>query len=221
MKVFNKIDEIKIYTGLKHFLLGAILTSTILSIFFIFFSEKYFINNTSVFKQIKILLTCLSGAFVEEFLFTYLCFSFLKKSINLFSSIIITSILFALLHLGNSNSTYISVISHFLGSTIYISAFIMTHNIFTSIGLHFGWNYVQIICSQPMSGTLREGAVSLTLPSNTIWFGNEYGIEGGIYSIILRFILISILVVFYYYSKSNRSKNKSKIGLLGSSFNIL
>lgn len=198
----------KIYTDLKYFLFGVIVTSTILSLFFIFFSEKYFINNTSVFKQLKILLTCLSGAFVEEFVFTYLCFSFLKKNINLSSSILITSTLFALLHLGNSHSTYISVISHFLGSIIYISAFTITNNIFTSIGLHFGWNYVQIFCSQPMSGTLREGAMSLTLPSNTIWFGNEYGIEGGIYSIILRFILILILFVYYYYSKSNRSIKK-------------
>lgn len=198
----------KINTNLKYFLLGGIVTITILSLFFLYFSEAYFVNNISIFNQFKILITCLSGAFVEEFIFTYLFFSFLKKNIHLALAILITSILFALLHLGNSHSTYISIISHFLGSVVYITAFILTKNIFTSIGLHFGWNYVQIFCSQPMSGTLKEGVISLTLPHNTMWFGNEYGIEGGIYSIFLRSVLITILVVYYGYSKSNRNIKK-------------
>lgn len=191
------------YTRLRDFFLGFIISIIIVSVFFLFFSEKYVVNNTSIVKQIRILLTCLSAALLEEFIFTYFLFRFLHKNVKLSLAIFITSLSFALLHLGNSHSTYISVISHFLGSNIYIFAFIITKNISASIGLHSGWNYIQIFCSQPMSGKLKEGVISITLPSNSIWFGNDYGIEGGMYSIVLRFILILILCVYYYYSKLN------------------
>lgn len=182
-----------------YFFTGFLISTSTVFIFFQIFCENTSLNNITILNQLKILSTCFSGAFFEEIIFTYTFFSFLKKNFKLYSAILITSFIFSLLHLGNSHSSYISTISHFFGSIVYIFAFIASKNIFTSIGLHFGWNYTQIFFSQPMSGTLKEGFININLPNNVTWFGGYYGIEGGIYSIILRFILIAI--IFLYYKK--------------------
>ena len=180
-----------------NFLFGFIISASVLLTFFLLSFEGYYINKVEPSNQIIIFLTCLSGAFFEEYIFTYLIFNLLKKNTNIYLAFVITSLFFALLHLGNSHSTYISVISHFFGSCIYIFSFLISKNIFSSIGLHFGWNYTQIFFSLPMSGSLKEGLISLNLPNNSIWFGAAYGIEGGLYSLLLRFVIIIILSIIY------------------------
>lgn len=67
------------------------------------------------------------------------------------------------------------------------------------MGLHFGWNYFQIVYSQPMSGSENQSFLSITLPDNSLLFGNLYGLEGGLWSLVLRSILM--LLVFLYFKK--------------------
>ncbi|MFV0149408.1 CPBP family intramembrane metalloprotease [Empedobacter falsenii] len=197
MNLIKNVNWNTFKINFKFFYSGFLISSSTIFIFFVLFYENASLNNFTILKQLKILLTCFSGAFFEEIIFTYTIFSFLKKYFKLSSAILITSSIFALLHLGNSHSSYISTISHFFGSIVYIFAFILSKNIFTSIGLHFGWNYTQIFYSQPMSGTIKEGFIHISLPDNGTWFGGDYGIEGGIYSIILRLLLIVILFIYY------------------------
>ena len=181
----------------RNFILGFSIAFSILFIFFFFISKDFLLNDIIPEQQIKILLICLSGAIFEEYIFTYIIFSFLNNNFRLFYSILFTSLFFALIHLGNSNSTLTSVISHFIGSNIYILAFIKSKDIFLSIGLHLGWNYAQVICSQPMSDTLREGIFSINLPINEFWLGSNYGIESGFSSLILRLTILLIFILSF------------------------
>lgn len=186
-----------------YFLLGSATSILVVLVFFEFFARTHFLNNAIVSNQLTLFLSVLCGAIFEEIIFTYFLFRFLDRNFTRYLSLSTTCLIFATLHLGNSHSTYISFISHLIGSFLYIFAFIKTGNIFTSIGLHFGWNYTQIFYSQPMSGSFKEGFITISLPENQIIFGGNYGIEGGLCSIFLRAILVFIVLGYYKFIVRN------------------
>ncbi|MEJ5145413.1 MULTISPECIES: CPBP family intramembrane glutamic endopeptidase [Sphingobacterium] len=206
--MYSKIDLKYHYfkENVKNFFFGSVLSAVVLTIFFEIFSTFRIFNDVAILPQVNLLFVCLFGAIFEELFFSYFLFRFFSRYFKLGLSIFITSIIFATLHLGNDHATYLSFISHLIGSWVYIFAFIKSKNIFLCIGLHFGWNYLQILYSQPMSGVVKQSFFYVSLPENPFLFGADYGLEAGLYSFILRFILISLIFFYYQYRQRESSR---------------
>ena len=100
----------------------------------------------------------LSTAVFEELIFRYWLTSYLMKRLKgVVLTILISSAVFALLHMGNNHITFFAICSHLLGGIVYATAFVLSKSIWLPIGLHFGWNVTQYLFSLPMSGSLKEG----------------------------------------------------------------
>ncbi|WP_324756421.1 CPBP family intramembrane glutamic endopeptidase [Sphingobacterium thalpophilum] len=184
-------------------ILGFLQSSIILILFFLLVGSEITSNRVTLLEQLNIFLICLCTALFEEIVFRYYLINGLLRFFNKKNSMMISSLLFAACHLANSHVTFMAFVSHFLGGIIYANAYMRLKSIYYAVGLHFGWNYLQWQFSRPMSGTLKDGLYSLILPANDYWFGGSYGIEGGVASLLLRFILFSIVLFTVYKYKGN------------------
>ncbi|WP_410528295.1 CPBP family intramembrane glutamic endopeptidase [Sphingobacterium sp. CZ-UAM] len=138
--------------------------------FFLLFGLIIAPNTITLSGQFNIFLICICTAFLEEIVFRYYLIPGLSRFLNKKKSVIISAVLFAACHLGNSHFTITAFVSHFLGGIIYAYAYLHTKSIYYPVGLHFGWNYVQWLFSLPMSGTTKTGLYSLMLPTNDYYY---------------------------------------------------
>jgi membrane protease YdiL (CAAX protease family) len=187
--------KIKIY----YFLTGSFLAFA--SIAFNVFSQKIFgfasLNTLSwegAYLFIHPFLSSLATGFFEEVIFRLILLTFLIKTFKLtWLAIIVESLIFALVHAGNSHVTELALISHFFGALVYSFAFIKTKKIWLPFGLHFGWNYSQILFGIPMSGTAYYSIFETEFYTSEFFSGGLYGFEGGILSILSRLLLLALL----------------------------
>ncbi|ADF54702.1 CPBP family intramembrane glutamic endopeptidase [Zunongwangia profunda] len=149
-------------------------------------------------------LSSIATGFFEEVIFRFVLLTFLIKAFKLnWLAILVGSLIFSLVHLGNSYITIIALISHFLGGIIYSYAFVKTKEIWLPFGLHFGWNYTQIFFGIPMSGSAYYSIFVTNFHSLEYLNGGAYGFEGGIWSFYSRVIIFIILLFVTKFSGLN------------------
>ena len=126
---------------------------------------------------------------------------------NKYIAILITGVLFGLVHANNPNATYLSIISNGLGGVMYSIAFIESESIWLPFALHFSWNFIQgPILGFPVSGLMFSSLVKQTfVTEKTIFTGSGYGPEGGLIGIGFRFFVIAMLLLYYYFNIKKRN----------------
>ena len=116
---------------------------------------------------------------------------------NLPLSIVISSSLFGILHMGNAGVTFLSVLNIILDGVLAGLLFIYTDSIWLVVAQHGTWNYVQgNLLGFQVSGTGADASIfSFTMGDGPDWLtGGAFGAEG---SIITTLVLIVSLVIVY------------------------
>lgn len=145
--------------------------------------------------------------FAEETLFRGYFIMTLQQMGKWWLSILVSSIIFALLHGGlNDNVTYIGVINLLLAAILLGYMFIKTQSIWMPVGLHITWNYFQgYIFGVEVSGrTVGEGLYTLNV-KDTFMTGGAFGLEGGLGNTIV--LTVALIFMWIYFKKKN---NKQK-----------
>jgi membrane protease YdiL (CAAX protease family) len=125
--------------------------------------------------------------------------------LNLKSSVIVTSLVFALLHLGTPNASATSVVGLFVNGLFFAAGVLLTGRLSTSIGLHAGWNLFEgAVFGFPVSGD-KEGAsvIGIQQSGPELLTGGAYGPEAGVLGIVASLLGIAFLFV-YSRSRWNR-----------------
>ena len=128
----------------------------------------------------------------------------LASRTNLKLAVIISSIFFTLLHMGNSGLTPVSIVNLFLFGVAMSLYLLKTDTIWGIGGIHGAWNFAQgnlfgVLVSGQSSGT---SIMKFTPQGNQDWLsGGSFGIEGSIVSSIILFLLI--LYLAYQLKKEN------------------
>ena len=133
------------------------------------------------------------------------------KKTNLPIGLLTSSLLFALLHLGNPDIGILSILNIALFGLFASLYLLRTDNVWGIIGLHTAWNFTQgNIYGFSVSGTGVDAAVLNFIPkSEWSWLtGGAFGAEASIFS-----SLILLLAVFYLLF--NMKKDGSLTGLVG------
>ncbi|MGB9673302.1 MAG: lysostaphin resistance A-like protein [Anaerolineales bacterium] len=153
-----------------------------------------FSNFTS--SLLKTLLLFILVGWTEELLSRGYHLQNLTEGLNKTWGIILTSSIFALLHLGNPGFTIMAIVGLFLSGLFFCYAFYQRKNLWLPIGLHIGWNFFEgsIFGFQVSGLTDLPRLIYQTTHGNTLITGGDFGPEAGI--VLLAGLLIGVLGIY-------------------------
>lgn len=136
----------------------------------------------------------LAGVF-EETLFRGVVFRILEEWLGTWIALIISAVLFGLIHLLNPNATLFGALSIILEAGVLLAAaYVVTRRLWLVIGLHAAWNFTQGgIFGVQVSGMPAKGLLRGTLSGPTWLSGGDFGAEASIVAVIL---CVSVAIAF-------------------------
>lgn len=135
------------------------------------------------------LATFVLVGFSEEILSRGYQLQTLIEGLNLPLGLFLSSIIFALLHLGNPHSNVISTLGIIAAGYFLAYGWLLTGQLWLSIGLHIGWNFFEgTVFGFAVSGTESFGLIHHTVSGPDLITGGPFGPEAGL--IIIPFLLI-------------------------------
>ena len=213
-KIFEKkkIGEMgisNIKKGYKEFGVGLALgavTITIVAIVLLLIGSVKLVNPITSPKFTNDLIIgifiFIAVGFGEEIFGRGLCMSVLKQTRNKWVVLIVSSIIFAAMHLGNDGIGMLPLINLFLVGMVFGYMFMKSSNIWMPIGFHITWNYFQgYIWGFQVSGIEINGIYKIEGVKNTLLNGGAFGPEGGL--IVTLILILTFVFVYVYYRDKN------------------
>jgi membrane protease YdiL (CAAX protease family) len=151
-------------------------------------------------------LLCIVVAFIEEISIRGYVLKNLMQSMNKWVALAISSLVFALLHLDNTDITIVAFVNIFIAGILLGINYVYTKNLWFSILMHFSWNFFQgPIFGYKVSGmSMGKSFIKQIAQGADMLSGGEFGFEGSIVCTILQVIVISGLI--WYYQRKYGSK---------------
>ena len=149
------------------------------------------------------------AAFDEELIFRgYILNNMMDSTGNRWIALAGSSLLFALLHSGNTNvwSTWVPMTELFAAGFILGISYTFTKNLWFPTFFHFGWNFFQGLFGFEISG-INVDSWKMISHENTgnvpdIVSGGAFGIEGSV--ITLSCTIICTYLIFKYYNELDK-----------------
>ena len=195
----------------KDIIIGVIIGLVIMALGFwilVFFKQIKFA--TTFFSAYEISLTLiffLLVALTEELLFRGYVLSKLMNSFSKIVALIISAILFSLMHVANPNINWLSYLNLFLAGIVLGLPYLYTRNLMFPIALHFSWNFFQSLFGFNVSGRDSYSLIEFDIIEHSIFIGGEFGFEGSILPVLFQVILVLIILSFF---ERKRKRNKIK-----------
>jgi membrane protease YdiL (CAAX protease family) len=162
------------------------------------------------FKEIIIsILLFIIVAVMEEVLFRGYILKNLMISFNKYIALIVSSILFSLMHGFNPNIDLFTLANLFLAGIFLGISYIHTKNLWFPIALHLSWNLFQTILGFNVSGQKTYSLIEFSITENNIINGGKFGFEGSILSVIA--MLVTIIGIEIYYRRQKLTTTTPKI----------
>jgi membrane protease YdiL (CAAX protease family) len=126
-------------------------------------------------------------AFLEEILIRGVIFRITEESLGTWLAILISALLFGLVHLLNPGANLIAALCVVLEAGVLLAAaFITTRRLWFPIGLHFAWNFTQGgIFGLPVSGRQVGGLLRSALTGPELITGGAFGAEASIFAVFV------------------------------------
>jgi len=133
------------------------------------------------------LVILLAGVIQEEFVFRGLIFRKLEYSFGSWIALVVSAILFGVIHLLTPNATLVGVIAIMLTAGVLIAAiYIRTRSLWWAMGVHLGWNFFEgPVFGTQLSGHALPGFFSSVITGPVAWAGGSFGPEAGLASILI------------------------------------
>jgi hypothetical protein len=119
------------------------------------------------------------------------------KGLPLLIGVLISSVVFGLLHIFNPNATWISTLGIFLAGLFLSLPYLLTRQLWLSIGLHIGWNLFEgVVFGFPVSGINVFTLAHVTVTGPNLWTGGAFRPESGL--VIVPVLAIGAVLVYAY-----------------------
>jgi hypothetical protein len=175
------------------------------------FTTLYVLGFTSVasldfngINWLAYLFLFLIVAFNEEILIRGYVLTNLMDSMNKYTALATSAVIFLLMHLSNDNLSLIPLVNLFLAGIMLGIYTIHKSNLWFPIGMHFSWNFFQgPILGFSVSGLKVDSVISQEFNGSTLMTGGDFGFEGSLLLTIMMLVSISILQLKYKQNKGN------------------
>jgi uncharacterized protein len=162
------------------------------------------------------------SAFVQEILFRGVLERITEETAGTWIALILSSVLFGLIHAFSANATALSTISIMLEAGILLgAAYIVTGRLWLAIGIHTAWDLsvdgIFGLGTSSLSGKPIQGLIAAKLTGLEIFTGGVHGLEASIVVFFIALISGSILTWLAWHNGkfvssswwSNRQNTKS------------
>lgn len=147
-------------------------------------------------ELVGFLLLFLLVSIQEELIFRGYITSLLSFSLHFLPAIIISALLFAAVHIGNVDFTWMGFGSIFFGGYLLGLLYLKYQNLYLPIGMHWFWNFYHgNILGFDVSGFDVPCLLQLKMNGADWVTGGEFGLEGSVITVILLTIVSVYLTV--------------------------
>jgi len=114
-------------------------------------------------------------------------FRIIEASLGSWFALVISAILFGLMHLPNSNATLGAAAAIMIEAGVMLAAaYMLTRRLWLCIGIHAAWNFTQGgIFSIAVSGTASQGLLSGSLQGPGWLTGGQFGVESSLLAVLV------------------------------------
>ena len=190
---------------LKTFVIGifiGLIIMTLAYLILIYLKEIFFIRINFQFRELLVTIALYSiVAVVEETLFRGYILKNFMSSLNKYIALIISSILFSLMHCINPSINFFSLLDLFLAGIVLGLPYIYTKNLWFSIAMHLSWNLFQTLYGFNVSGLDTYSIIEFRIIDANLINGGAFGFEGSYLSIIAE--ILTLVGIEIYYKKTN------------------
>jgi len=182
---------------LKNTILGVLIGTTLqgLTILVIYFFGDFQLISVNPFSSIITpFAVAFSVAIFEETLLRGIIFRIVEEKLGSYISLLISAIIFGVVHLLNPDSSVISSICIGIVGFMFGASYIYSRSLWLPIAIHFSWNFVQSgIFGAITSGNEKTSSLFITKISGAeLITGGAFGPEGTIQA-TLFWLLVSIV----------------------------
>lgn len=188
----KQLTEFNTYLFSKGIIVGlsVILSCSLLLFFFKLITFSFFNINNVIIQILFFLMVAIS----EEIFFRGFILTNFQKSMSLRLAVLLSSIIFALVHIPNPHFGWIGFVNIFLSGILMSILYLRSGNLSAPIGMHFSWNLLQNLFGFAVSGQTLKGLLSVEYHSNEIILtGGKFGLEGSLLLIPITTALIILL----------------------------
>ena len=122
----------------------------------------------------------------------------LAVSFNKYVALVISALIFSLMHLANPNITPVSLSIIFLSGLVLGLPYLYTKNLWFSMALHFSWNFFQgPVFGFNVSGLNVDKLIKTKYATANYWNGGEFGFEGSILAVV--FLLCALVAIYFLF----------------------
>jgi uncharacterized protein len=149
-------------------------------------------------------------AFHEEILMRGYVLNNLMGSTNKYLALLISAVIFSILHGLNANISLLALVNLMLAGIILGSTYIFTKNLWFPISLHLFWNFFQgPVLGYSVSGMKISSVFKVTLTGSDTVNGGQFGFEGSMVCTVLLIIVIALIMGYYlgYFKKITENKD--------------
>ena len=166
--------------------------------------ERYALESGNI-SQVIVSMATMFVVFVivaweEELLTRGYWLQNLSTGLNLFWGVLLSSLFFALAHLGNPNASIMAVLGLIAGGIFLAYGYMRTYQLWLPIGLHIGWNFFEgtVLGFQVSGLSGLPRLIIQTVEGPEIITGGAFGPEAGL--IILPALLLGAVIMKWYTS---------------------
>ena len=143
-------------------------------------------------------LVLLPAAFFEELFIRGFVFSVLRRAWGWRLALVVTSVVFGLLHAWNPGADAESILAVIVAGFFLGAILLATRSLYAAGAAHFAWNWVMAAAMHIAVSGIPSGDVDYrTVETGPDWLtGGPWGPEGGLAAVVMMFVAI-----FYLYGR--------------------
>jgi uncharacterized protein len=183
--------------ALGGFILGFLCQAAVIGIIFIAGGYEVVAVHWDLF-WILIILGNLATALSEEFVFRGILFRVVEEKLGSIIALVISALIFGLLHLMNQNSSFTDGIAVAIEAGLSIAALYMySRNIWLPVFFHMAWNMAEgDIFGVAVSGGAGSNSLLEANISGAKWLtGGEFGPEGSLVAVVICSIITAVFLI--------------------------
>lgn len=177
------------------FLTGLLLCLVIAVVLWLMQLLQWYVDDISITGLVTSLLIMIAVALAEELVFRGYVLNNLMQSMNRNGALILSAIIFAVLHSLNPNFNLTAFLNILLAGLLLGINYIFTRNLWFGMMLHLSWNFIQgPILGFKVSGLELPTLLQQNIRGSILLTGGDFGLEAS----WLATVVFAIAIPVYY-----------------------